>query len=67
MLNRQKLIVLAALSLFTVPASADLSVYLVSGNQQFGTVDLNTGAYSQIGPGTPEGDSVWCQVRTDPC
>jgi hypothetical protein len=54
MLNRQQLTVLAALALFTVPASADVSVYVVSGNQQFGTIDLNSGAYSQIGPGTPE-------------
>jgi hypothetical protein len=53
MLNRQKLIVLAALSLFTVPAKADLSVYVVTHSQQFGTIDLNTGAYSHIGPGTP--------------
>ncbi len=29
-------------------------VYVVTGNQQFGTIDLATGAFHQIGPNTPE-------------
>jgi hypothetical protein len=39
---------------FTIPASADNLVYIVNG-AQFGTMDLNTGAYSPIGSGTPQG------------
>jgi hypothetical protein len=54
MLTQRQLIGSLALVLFSVPASADSMVYIVNG-QQFGTVDLNTGAFSQIGPGTPEG------------
>jgi hypothetical protein len=53
MLTQQKLMVSLALVLFTVSASADSMVYVVNG-QQFGTVDLGTGAFSQIGPATPE-------------
>jgi len=49
-----KLIFSLAFSLFTVPASADTLVYIVNG-AQFGTMDLNTGAYSLFGPGTPQG------------
>lgn len=45
--------------LFQVPAGADPLVYVVSagltGNGEFGTIDLRTGAYQQIGPGEPEG------------
>lgn len=29
-------------------------MYAVTGDQQFGTVDLTTGAFHQIGPDTPE-------------
>jgi hypothetical protein len=54
MLTQRQLIGSLALVLFSVPASADSMVYVVNG-QQFGTLDLNTGAFSQIGPGTPEG------------
>jgi hypothetical protein len=54
MLTQQKLMVSVALVLFTVPASADTMVYVVNG-QQFGTVNLGTGAFQQSGPGTPEG------------
>jgi len=36
-------------------------VYVVTSNQQFGTVNLKTGSFSQIGPNTPEGQAnlVW--------
>jgi hypothetical protein len=36
-------------------------VYVVTGQQQFGLVDLSTGAFQQIGPATPEGQAslVW--------
>jgi hypothetical protein len=53
-LNR-KLIV--SLALVLVPASARASsLYVVTINQQFGTVDLATGTFQQIGPNTPEGE-----------
>jgi hypothetical protein len=41
--------------------SASGLVYVVTSNQQFGTVDLLTGAFAQIGPNTPEGQAnlVW--------
>src|SRR3954466_9377013 len=53
MLARQKLLVVSLTLLsFSALASAD-SVYvtafnLITGNQQFGTVDLGTGAFHQI-------------------
>jgi hypothetical protein len=56
MIARQKLLSSLALLLFTTSASAGPIVYVVTGNQQFGTVDLATGAFSQIGPNTPEGE-----------
>src|SRR5215831_41841 len=42
-------------------AHAQRFVYVVTSNQQFGTVDLDTGSFSQIGPNTPEGQAnlVW--------
>jgi hypothetical protein len=55
MLSPHKVIVSLALVLFTVPASAGTLVYVVNGFQQFGTIDLASGAFSQIGPNTPEG------------
>jgi len=63
MLFKNKLTVAAALAtptfslalfLFTVPASADPIVYITNG-AQLGTMDVNTGAYSLFGPGTPQG------------
>ena len=42
-----------SLVLFATSASAD-SVYVVNSNNQFGTVDLGTGAFQQIGPNMPE-------------
>jgi hypothetical protein len=44
-----------------LPAQAD-SVYVVNGNNQFGTVDLGTGAFQQIGPNTPEGEAGLVQA-----
>ena len=52
--TQQTLIVLFALTLFAVSAHADSFVYVVTDSQQFGTVDLNTGAFHQIGSDTPE-------------
>ncbi len=49
MLKQQMLIVSFALTLFAVSAHADSFVYVVTDSQQFGTVDLNTGAFHQIG------------------
>lgn len=42
-------------------ASEQHFVYVVTSNQQFGTVNLATGAFYQIGPQTPEGQAnlVW--------
>jgi hypothetical protein len=57
MLTRQKLILSLALVLTGVPASAGTLVYVVNGFQQFGTLDLVSGAFHQIGPDTPEGES----------
>ncbi len=54
MLTKNRLIISAALALCAIPASAGSFAYVVNGNQ-FGTVDLTTGAFSPIGPGIPEG------------
>lgn len=57
MLIRQKLIL--SLALLTIPATAGPLAYIVSGGLtgagQFGTVDLSTGAFQQIGPLEPDG------------
>jgi len=53
MLTRQKLAVAIALLTPLVSASAGPLVYVVNGSQQFGTVDLVTGAFQQIGPSAP--------------
>jgi PEP-CTERM motif len=59
MLTKSLLIGSLSLVLFHIPACADPLVYVVSagitGNGQFGTVDLSTGAYRQIGPVEPDG------------
>lgn len=58
MLTRPKLMFSLALVLFTVAASAApiyvISTNLMTGNNQFGTVDLATGAYRQTGPNAPD-------------
>lgn len=43
------------------PAAAGPLVYVVTGQQQFGVVDLSTGTFQPIGPATSEGQSnlVW--------
>jgi hypothetical protein len=46
-----------AFVLAITPANADPLVYIVNGSQQFGTVDLATGAFQQIGPAQPEAGS----------
>jgi hypothetical protein len=45
----------------TAAASASPRVYVVTGTQQFGTVDLSTGQFTPIGNGTPDALSnlVW--------
>jgi hypothetical protein len=53
MLTRQKLIVLLAPLLFTVSARADSFAYVVTDSDQFGTLNLSTGAFHQIGADTP--------------
>ncbi len=49
------LIIWLALVLLPASASASPMVYVITGAQQFGTVDLGTGAFRQIGPDMPEG------------
>jgi PEP-CTERM motif len=53
MLTKPLLIISLAVAVFAACASADSSVYVVTDSQQFGTVDLNTGAFHQIGVDTP--------------
>ena len=50
----QKLKCLFVCVLFTAVGSAAPIVYVVNG-QQFGTVDVGSGAFSAVGPGIPEG------------
>jgi PEP-CTERM motif len=53
MCTRTTLICSLALALVTASATAE-SVYIVNIAAQFGTVDLSTGAFTQIGGGLPE-------------
>jgi PEP-CTERM motif-containing protein len=59
MLIKRKLMLSLAFVLFTTAASAGTLVYVVragiTGNGIFGTVDLTTGAFQQIGPAEPDG------------
>ena len=57
MLPRSHFILSLVLPLAAIPVCADTAVYAVTGNQQFGTFDINTGAFNPIGPGTPEPES----------
>lgn len=57
MLTRHLLFSLLATLPFAAAAGADPVVYVVTGAKQFGTVDLTNGAFRQIGPNTPEGES----------
>lgn len=54
MFTPQKLLLFLALSAFAVSASAGSLVYVENGFQ-FGTVDLASGTFNPVGPGTPEG------------
>src|ERR1700722_18462527 len=59
MLSKSLLIGALSLVLFQAASRADPIVYVVSagltGSGQVGTMDLATGAYSQIGPTEPDG------------
>jgi hypothetical protein len=57
MLTQLKLVASLALVLCAASASADPMVYVVNLFQQFGTVNLATGAFSPIGPTIPEGSA----------
>ena len=61
LVTRVASIVWLALVLFVVSASAAPFVYVVTSSQQFGTVDLATGAFHAIGSPTPDAMSnlVW--------
>ncbi|MBV9503938.1 MAG: PEP-CTERM sorting domain-containing protein [Acidobacteriia bacterium] len=57
---RPSLTIALAVSLVAISKSqADPMIYVVSagltGNGVFGTIDLNSGAYQQVGPGEPDG------------
>lgn len=57
MTGSKRLVVALVIMVFmcSALASADSFVYVVTGSPAFGTVDLNTGAFNQIGPKLPEG------------
>src|SRR6266567_3583901 len=61
LLTQPTLMVSFALILFAASASAEPWVYVVTGYNQFGAVDLATGVFRPIGAPTPEGQSnlVW--------
>jgi hypothetical protein len=61
MVTRLSSMVWLALVLFAASASAAPFVYVVTSSQQFGTVDLATGAFHAIGNPTPDAMSnlVW--------
>jgi hypothetical protein len=48
------LIASLAFALATTVAKADPLVYVVNGSQQFGTINLTTGAFQQVGPTVSE-------------
>jgi outer membrane protein assembly factor BamB len=54
MFNPSNLLLSLALSAFAASASAGSLIYVDNGFQ-FGTLDLANGAFTAIGPGTPEG------------
>jgi hypothetical protein len=57
MLSRHKFLSSLALVLVASSASASPIVYVVNGSRQFGTMDLGTGVFHQIGPPGPDGQS----------
>lgn len=60
-LAQLSLIVVSLCGLFAAPANAAPFVYVVTLNQQFGTIDLANAKFQPIGNGTPDGLSnlVW--------
>ena len=50
MLPQRKLVLSLALLSFTVPASAEPIVYVLTGSQQFGQMDLASGTFTPSGP-----------------
>jgi hypothetical protein len=54
MLIQQKLLASLTLVLCAASVSTGSSVYIVNGSEQFGAVDLATGAFQQIGPNGPQ-------------
>ena len=56
MLTRIPVMLSLIVVLFNISATADSLVYAINISRQFGTADLNTGAFTQIGPNTPEID-----------
>ncbi len=48
---------IVSLALSVSSARAASVVYMVNDNSQFGTLNLATGAFTQIGPATPEGET----------
>ena len=60
-LTRRLFTLALCMTLLAACATAAPVVYVVTSNQQFGTVDLATGVFHQIGTNTPEGQAnlVW--------
>ena len=55
MLTSRKLMFTLTFVLLSASAGASPIAYVLTGNQQFGTLDLATGAFRQIGPDLPDG------------
>jgi hypothetical protein len=55
MILRQKLVLALALVLPAAAANASSVVYVLGDSGQFGTIDLSTGSFTQVGPGIPVG------------
>jgi hypothetical protein len=62
MFTPRNLLLSLALSAFAASASAGSLVYVENGFE-FGTVDLASGAFTPVGPGTPEGLPTRLQVN----
>ena len=56
MLTRIPVLLSLLVVLLNIPVAADSLVYVVNISRQFGAADLNTGAFTPIGPNTPEID-----------
>ena len=57
--QQRTFILVFSLAYFAALAQADSAVYVVTGGQQFGIIDLATGGFTQVGPNTPEaGDGL---------